>query len=161
MSTFITKSTNSTTGYEIVIKDEKGAIVETKAIESIVDEGKTLKLPENPSNRKFYSLKKVEEANGTVELTYKDSIKLGERSSTSTSSKLDDYMTEEEKQIIADIKAKAEARREQAKKDAADKKNDPVEKARKRVASAIENLKALGLSDESIAKLIANRGEQA
>lgn len=151
MSTFITTSANSKTGYKLVIKDGD-KIVKTYEIDSTDPKNESiLKLPENPSNRKWLSVKKVTEAGGELELTYKASIVLGERS---TSSKLEDYMTEEEKKIIADIQAKAEARREEAKKKAAEAKKDPVKKAKAKVESAIDALKALGMSDEAIAKLI-------
>ena len=154
-TTIITTSATSTTGYELVIKNDDGSILNRMDIETIVDEGKTLKLPENPSNRKFFSIKKIEEAGGTLELTHKESIKIGERSSVSKS--LEDYMTDEEKKIIDDIKKKAEQRREDAKKKAQEEKNDPVKKAEKKVHSIIESLKKMGMSDEAIQKLISSK----
>lgn len=154
MSTFITTSANSKTGYKLVIK-EGDRIVESHEINATDPKNESvLKLPENPSNRKWLSVKKVIEAGGELELTYKESIVLGERS---TSSKLEDYMTDEEKKLIADIHAKAEARRDEAKKKAAEAKKDPVQKAKAKAASAIEALKALGMSDEAIAKLIGGQ----
>lgn len=133
--------------------DEKSIVLEKKT-------GKYwLKLPENTLNRKLVGLNKFEESN-VVTLTEDHLKKPVTHTGTShVSSKLEDFMTEEEKQIIADIKAKAEARREEAKKKATEAKKDPVVKARNRVYNAIEALKALGMSDEAIAKLI--KGEQA
>ena len=119
MKVYINNSLHSTTGYELVIKDDDGLIVETKDIETLVDDGKTLKLPENPSNRKYFNLAKVEAADGIVELTYKESVTLGTRSWMS-------YLTKEElenlemaEQTLEDMrteyKRNATARRENEK----------------------------------------------
>lgn len=140
MKTYITTSTTSTTGYEIVTKDEDNAIVEVKHIESIVDDGKTLKLPENPSNRKYFSIEKVKANNDTIELTYKESVKLGERTS---SKKLEDYLTDEEKKIIEDIMNKARERKEADKKKPATKE-DKIRAQIEKYQKMLEKLEAEG-----------------
>jgi hypothetical protein len=126
--------------------------------ESVVFEKKTgkywLKLPVNSLNRKLVCLSKFDDCNVVTIDNVKQPVTI---THSTTSSKLEDYMTEEEKKIIADIHAKAEARRDEAKKKAAEAKKDPVQKAKAKVASAIEALKALGMSDEAIAKLIGGQ----
>lgn len=63
-------------------------------------------LPENSSNRKCIVLTKVTETG--IELGYKET-----RTSTSSGrKKLEDYLTDEERQIIADIMAKCKERKE-------------------------------------------------
>lgn len=83
----------SKTGYAL---DDNGTILN---IDEIVDDGKTLKLPENSSNRRYYSVKKVQE--GKTELTYKASMTYGPRE---PKKKWEDYLSDEERQVIEDIK---------------------------------------------------------
>ena len=117
MKVYINNSMHSTTGYELVIKDDNGLIVETKDIETIVDDGKTLKLPENPSNRKYFNLAKVEAADGIVELTYKESIKLGSRTDEPKEKKpLEDYLEGDEREMYLALVEKAKKNRAEANK---------------------------------------------
>ena len=136
MRTTIITSTNSTTGYEIRIVNDDG-IVETKPITEIVDDGKTLKLPENPSNRKYFSIKKVNEANGEIELTYKATVTLG--TSTNSTKKLEDYLNESDRELYLALVEKAK----KAKEEAAKKPKTEVEKARARYERALAELKKL------------------
>ena len=117
MKVYINNSIHSNTGYELVIKDDNGLIVETKSIDTLVDDGKTLKLPENPSNRKYYNLAKVEAADGIVELTYKESITLGTRSGEPKEKKpLEDYLNDEDKALYLALVEKAKKNRAEANK---------------------------------------------
>ena len=114
MKTYITRNPESKFGYQVLFDDKILDVLD------IVDDGKTLKLPENPSNRKYFSIKKVEESNGTIELTYKESKTFGPRTNTSTTPKVStkgwmEYLTDEEKTILDEIKTKAERRAEKAK----------------------------------------------
>ena len=137
MKVYINNSIHSTTGYELVIKDDQGLVIETKDIDTIVDDGKTLKLPENPSNRKYFNLAKVEAANGDIELTYKETIKLG----TVTRKGWMEFLTDEERENLeeaervleemrTEYKRNAEARREESKS----KPMTDLEKAKAKVA---------------------------
>ena len=75
-----------------------------------VDDGKTLKLPENSANRKYCAVKKAEE---TVTLEYKATRTLDQKTDgKSTIKKFDwtKYLTDDEKKIIDEIKAKCEER---------------------------------------------------
>ena len=136
MKTIITTSITSTTGYELRIVNDDGHM-ETKPITEIVDDGKTLKLPENPSNRKYFSIKKVNDANGEIELTYKATITIG--TTGSTSKKLEDYLDESDRELYIALVEKAK----RAKEEAAKKPKTEVEKARARYERALAELKRL------------------
>lgn len=114
--TIIITNENSITNYSIKIID--GDNIEIKDITDIVDNGKTLKLPENPSGRKYWAIKKM--TADEVELTEKSATPTGvlkkspSPRGTSTlirvSAKLAEHLTEEEMSTIKDIIGKAEAR---------------------------------------------------
>lgn len=107
MKTIITTNPASQFGYQITFDGQ------THDVLGIVDDGKTLKLPENPSNRKYYAIKKVIEAGGTVELTYKETKVFGPKSESTTKTATKgwyEYLTDEEKEIYNELKAKAERR---------------------------------------------------
>lgn len=117
MKVYINSSSISNTGYELVIKDTDGSIVESKPIDTIVDDGKTLKLPENPSNRKYFNIKKVEAAGGSIELAYKESITFGPRTDEPREKKpLEDYLEGEDRIIFLELLEKAKKNRAEANK---------------------------------------------
>ena len=91
--TKIITTNESKTGYAI----QDGDVILN--IDEIVDDGKTLKLPENSSNRRYYSIKKVQE--GKTELTYKASMSYGPREPKKS---WEEYLTDEEKSTIEFIK---------------------------------------------------------
>ena len=139
MKTFITRNAEAKTGYAIVTKEDDGNIVDIMLInEYDPSNPKSLKLPENPSNRKYFSIEKIGDE---VELTYKETKVLGPRGN---SKKIEDYITDEEKAIITDIMAKAKARKE------ADKPREltPVEKAQLKIEKAKKELEKL-LAEEA------------
>ena len=150
MSTIITTSTTSTTGYKLLVTEADGLVHEYEINEFDPNNQGSLKLPENPANRKYFSVKKIEAAGGTIELTYKEAVKLGERQTTNRT-KLEDFMTEEEKATIAMIMERAKTRREDARKKPLTEK----EKAQRKLDKAIEELKSLGMTDEEIQTLLA------
>lgn len=108
MKTIITTNPASQFGYQITFDGQ------THDVLGIVDDGKTLKLPENPSNRKYYAIKKVIEAGGTVELTYKETKTFGPRDPNTTpkapTKGWTEFLTDEEKALYEELKAKAEYR---------------------------------------------------
>jgi hypothetical protein len=71
-------------------------------------------LPENPCNRKYFNSKKVDKANGSIELTYKESKTFGPRDPNATPKAPTkgwvEYLTDEEKALYEQLKAKAESR---------------------------------------------------
>lgn len=116
MKVFIRQNATTKTGYELVSIDELGN-ENVQPIEKTVLEKKTninwLVLPENAANRKLINPAKLEKAGGYLELTYKESVVIGPRGENGEPrKKLEEYLTDEEKTIIADIMAKAKARRE-------------------------------------------------
>lgn len=65
----------------------------------LADEGKTLSLPKNPSNRQWYNLAKAEATigeQGKVQLMYKATKTYGPRGTTTPDAKLIAYLSEEE-----------------------------------------------------------------
>ena len=144
MKSIIRRNENSKMGYEIIIKNENNEIIETKEIEIICDDGKTLKLPENPSNRKYFSIKKVEESGGEIELSYKESIKMSPRT-LSNNKKIEDYLTEEEKEKIQEIMNNAKKRMEEEKEKTERIKNNPRYKELIKIRKDMENLRNLGI----------------
>ena len=132
MKTTIRKSTTSTTGYEIVFGDTVLPIDKTYPNEPF-----TLVLPENPSNRKYFNSKKVDNAGGEIELDYKESKKFGPRAAQKP---LEEYMTEDELELKAKYEAMmkdVEARRQ------ADLEAKKEEKTRSKEERLREQLKKL------------------
>ena len=122
MKTYIIKNTEAKTGYSIVTKEDDGRIVDTMLIDEYdPNNPKSLKLPENPSNRKYFSIEKIGDG---IELTYKESKTFGPRGS---GKKIEDYLTAEEKKIIEEIYSKAKKRKEEEDK----RELSPIEKAQK------------------------------
>lgn len=102
--------------YSLRVHNEDGTFTST-VLSTVPGEPYTLKLPENPSNRKYFNSKKVDAAGGEIELTYKESKHFGARtngsSSTSTAPKkaLKEYLNDEDKAIFEALIAKAVANR--------------------------------------------------
>lgn len=114
--TFITTSTTSTTGYALIERDDNGEVIKTVDLNKTHTHSKTgivtIDLPKNSANRLCINPTKLEKelANcDEYELPYKDE---SERRTYSNGKKVEDYLTEDEKQIIAEIMAKAKARKE-------------------------------------------------
>lgn len=106
MKTFITRNADAKFGYQI---NFDGKILD---VLDIVDDGKTLKLPDNPSNRKYFSIAKVEAAGGEIELTYKETKTFGPRTTTSTTPKtttrgIEEYLEGEDKELYLQLVKKA------------------------------------------------------
>ena len=115
MKTFIAQNPKTATGYELRIVHDNGE-VECKHIEKTYKgEPKTLVLPENPSNRKYFNSDKVDKAGGSIELTYKETKTLGSRvvESNPAAKKIngiEQYLTEEELKMWNELKEKAQKR---------------------------------------------------
>lgn len=110
----------------------------------IVDEGKTIALPANDSNRKYYNIAKFEEAkdaNGEMALTFKATVVIGSHGTTVPNAKLIAYLPE-------DLQAEYNAiiqRAIQAKEDAKAKPLTDLEKAQaklERAKAALAKLQA-------------------
>ena len=111
MKTIITTNPNTPTGYELRVVHDDG-IVEVTPIEKITHDGKSLILPENPANRHFWALSRLDGKD--VELSYKESKTFGPRDPNATpkttTSKWAEYLTEDEKKIYEELVAKAQRR---------------------------------------------------
>lgn len=109
-TTIIRKSTTSTTGYEIVF-DDKVIAIEQKVLTRKGDDY-SLVLPENPSNRRYYTIGKVEAAGGEVELTYKESNPTGPRGESGPRKGLEEYLEGEDRETYLRLVEKAKANRD-------------------------------------------------
>lgn len=141
MKTYIRKDASTPTGYALRTVDDNNNESILPIVQTYKNEPTTLILPENPSNRKYFSSKKVGE--GDLELTYKATITLGPRTGEPSQRKsLVEYLTEEEKAIYDDLMAKARARRDRPMTD--------LEKAELAYKKALEKYEALkAQSDEA------------
>lgn len=75
MKVYVIKDENSVTGYSIFVENEDGT-TSTTQVEKLVDDGRTLALPDNPSGRRYLSIVKAEKSD-KVEIVAK-----GERTTT-------------------------------------------------------------------------------
>ena len=112
----IRKSEVSMSGYELVVIDE-GVEKVLLINERVKKDPKVLILPDNPSNRKYFTDNKVDKNGGEIELSYKESRSLdrSEKSEKSdnikvSKSKILEYMTEDERKIYDEIIEKCEKR---------------------------------------------------
>lgn len=126
--------------YRVVQTGEDGNEVVSETCK-IVDEGKTIALPANDSNRKYYNINRFEEAaiDGALELTYKETIKIGSGAKRIPNQKLIEYLSEEEQAEYLAIIDKAREAMEAAKA----KPLTPLEKAEQKVKRAQELLAKL------------------
>ena len=138
--TKIIRDESSKRNYTLIILEDDQIIEKKEIIDVDPKNEKILKLPENPSNRKWLSIDKIEKNGGELVLEYKESIKLGERTS---SKKLEDYLTDEEKKIIDDIMNKARERREEDKKKPMSKE-DKIRAQIEKYQKMLEKLEAEG-----------------
>ena len=136
----IKKSEKSATGYEMVVIDAEGNEKVTLLNDRPKNEPHTLILPENPSNRKYFSDIKVDKSpNGEVELTYKATIQIGNRIASDKKPWLE-YLTDEERKLYDELKQAAEARKAEAEKP---KPKTELEKAQEALRKAQEKLEKL------------------
>lgn len=151
--TIIRISTTSKTGYELVDNDIVIALDKTYPGEPF-----TLVLPENSSNRKYFNSKKVDAAGGTIELTYKASIKLGPKAGHKP---LEDYLNEEDRVRYDELMAIAKLNRDRAIEQAKTAKTDPIAKARlaaERAQAKLDELLA-AKADEELVDQFEDLGE--
>lgn len=141
MKVYVRQSASTQTGYELVtINDDMSEVV--RSIDEVVDEGKTLKLPENESNRKYFSIAKVEKAGGSIELTYKASVILGPKSEQAPRKGLEEYLNGEDKELYLALVEKAKKTREEANKKAPMSEVEKARRAYERALAKYENAKA-------------------
>lgn len=117
MKTSIKKVDNQ---YRLVIIDDNNQVVNDSVIEGRDPKDPSiLKLPENPSNRKWLSMKKVDMSlNQELVLDYKESRTLNTHRTSGVvkTSKSDiEYLTDEEKAVYLDLIKKIQDRKERSK----------------------------------------------
>lgn len=118
MKTFITTSTNSATGYELRIAHDDGVVEVLPIDKTYPNEPFTLVLPANPCNRKYFNSKKVDKANGAIELTAKENGVAKSKNDATKSpkvrklSEIEAHLTEDELKVWNELKEKAERRAE-------------------------------------------------
>lgn len=135
---------------EIINLTEKSIIIDKRTQCSY------LKLPENSLKIQSINLKRFKDTD-TIEFENMRTQRQTNSTEKSSRKSLKDYMTDEEKKIIEEIEEKCRMRKEEEEKKQRELKNNPIEKAKKKVNSIIENLKNLGMSEESIMKLISQK----
>ena len=140
MTTIIRTSTTSTTGYELVIRDEQGNETVHLLNDRPKNEPCTLILPENPSNRKYFNSTKVDKAGGEIELTYKESIKLGQRTEPVTKKPLEDYLDEADRALYLALVEKAKAIRAEANKKVPLTKEEKLQRQIERLQAQLANM---------------------
>lgn len=120
--TIIRTSTVSATGYELVFDGTVVSIDRTYP-----GEPTTLVLPQNPSNRKYFSSKKVDAAGGELELEYKESKSFGPRQESAPRKGLEEWLDEDDKATFLALVEKAKANRAAAQKAATPHKKSKAE----------------------------------
>lgn len=141
----IRKSKTATTGYEILNGDGKVLPIQS----TYPGEPFTLVLPVNTANRKYFNSKKVDAANGSLQVEYKETKTFGPRDNTtprSPAKRAAEYLPEEERKQL-------EALLEKAAKLRAEEKAQPLtalEKAKRAKEKADAVLAALLAADEGI-----------
>lgn len=145
----IRKNAQTSTGYELV--NGNGNVLPIES--TYKGEPNTLVLPENTANRKYCNSKKVD-AVGELTLEYKESKHYSVDPAKKTAPKKgwEDYLDEDDKKVLEELKAKAEAKKKAEKEAAEAAKNDPIAKAKRELEKAqkrVNELKAqIGLGDE-------------
>lgn len=138
MKVLVRKNSNTTTGYELVTIDDAGKEVAIAIDKTDPANPMILKLPENASNRKWFSIKKVDAAGGEIELTYKESKTIGPRAESAPRKGLEEYLEGKDKEMYLALVEKAKKAREEANKKAPmteyEKRVRAVERAQARLA---------------------------
>lgn len=138
--TTIRTSTISATGYELVTIDEQGNESVLAIQSTYKGEPKTLILPENPCNRKYFNSDKVDKAGGEIELTYKESKSFGPRSESVSRKGIEEWLNDDDKALYLALVEKAKKARDEANKKP---KMTDLEKAEAAVARAMAKVEAL------------------
>lgn len=121
MKIFIRRSENSKFGYEFVT--EVNGVESVQALDRKTPD-ECLYLPENPMNRKFISISKLEKSGGYLELISKTGI--------------EDYLSEEDRALYLSLIEKAQ--KEKKRREEELKNLDPKEKLRRQIEEMMKKL---------------------
>lgn len=113
MKTLLRKNENTLTGYELVTINDQGLETCTPIDQFDPNNPKSLKLPENPSNRKYFSIARI---GNEIELTYKKTMTFGPRSETAPRKGLEEYLDETDRELYLQLVEKAKKNREEMNK---------------------------------------------
>lgn len=122
MKVFVVKNNVAPTNYALIVKDDEGNTVSESLIKRIKRESNgtlTLVLPENPLNRNFVALKKVQDAGDTLELEDKIIKAAPNTANKAPRTPLEEFLEGEEREMYIKLRDKAiAAAQAQAKADA-------------------------------------------
>jgi hypothetical protein len=105
MKTFITKSLNTPTGYALAIIEDDGTR-KMMDINEITHDGKSLILPENPTNRKFWALSRLKDED--IELSVKEPHTHANTPTIKAPTKgLEEYLSPEDREVYLSLVKKA------------------------------------------------------
>lgn len=121
MKIFIRRSESAKFGYEFVT--EVDGVETVQALDRKTPD-ECLYLPENPMNRKFISISKLEKSGGYLELISKTGI--------------EDYLSEEDRALYLSLIEKAQ--REKKRREEELKNLDPKEKLRRQIEEMMKKL---------------------
>lgn len=145
MKCTIVRSNESKTGYAINVYDGQ-ELVDVKLInETYKDEGDVLKLPENPANAKWYTVRKLErqlEKSDEIEVPYRETRVLGQRVTGEIKPKKSwlTWATEEEKAIIDEIQQRCIKRMDEQLNDPKYKLKMEIERKQAQLAELLKKL---------------------
>lgn len=142
MKVLVRKNSNTNTGYELVTIDDAGKEVAIAIDKTDPANPMILKLPENTSNRKWFSIKKVEAAGGEIELTYKESKTIGPRAESAPRKGLEEYLEGKDKELYLALVEKAKKAREEANKKAPMTEYEKAKRAVERAQAKLAELMA-------------------
>lgn len=135
----IKKAPEAQTGYALVIIDDEGK-ESVNNLDSLYKDGVSIKLPENPSNRKWIKTTAIK--GDSMVLEYKESRTFGPRTKISA----EEVLTPEEFKEYQDIKATFEEWETTIKERIKERQNKPLtelEKAQRAYEKALAKLEAL------------------
>lgn len=142
MKVLVRRNSNTKTGYELVTIDEAGKEVAVAISHTDPANPMILKLPENASNRKWFSINKVVAAGGEIELTYKESKTLGPRTESAPRKGLEEYLEGKDKETYLALVEKAKKAREEANKKAPMTELEKAQRAVERAQAKLAELQA-------------------
>lgn len=136
MKVSIKRNSEAKLGYELVIAHDDGMLEVKEITQTDPANPNILKLPENPSNRKWLSVKKI--VDDELELTYKATMVFGPRGNTSPKKDLSEYLEGKDKELYLQLVEKAKKNREEMHKKAPLTEKEKLER---RLAKLQEELK--------------------
>lgn len=107
-TTIIRRSATSPTGYELVVNGVATPI--DQKLPTKKGDDFSLVLPENPTNRRYFTVGKVEKAGGEVELTEKEAPT--QRGESTPRKGLEEYLEGEDRETYLRLVEKAKANRD-------------------------------------------------